>query len=179
MKQNGEWKFLNFTLINNNAYGMMNTINRMKTFACKWVLDGQASMEPSDGKTKLNMLKFNLKVTPNGLEQFSNYTVTNNGHSFSSPGELEYFIPDYRTNTISYMDIQKNPSGQTFTSTGKVTSGQPNSFTVTEMYPDKPTQIENEYTVSMQDGHWHQIGKRFDKDGKQISTSSVNLRRVE
>lgn len=178
VKQNEEWKILNFTLIDNSSYAMMNTINSMKAFAGKWELDGKATMDPSNG-AELNSLKFDLEITPYGLEQFSNFTISNKGHSFASPTDVEYFTPDYNTNTISYLVIRKNNAGQTFTQTGKVTSDHPDAFTVTMVYPDKPTAIQNEYTVTMENGKWHQVSKNFNSAGKQTSTSTVNLRRVQ
>lgn len=178
VKQNGDWKILNFTILNNSSYAFQQTINSMKAFAGRWVLDGKATIEPSKGD-ELNSLKFDLKITPVGLEQLSDATFTHNGKFYTPFTEVEYFIPDYNTNTISYLDIQRNASGQTFTLTGKVTSSQPNSFTVTVMYPNKPTAIQSEYTVTMQDGKWHQIGKRFDRDGKLTATITGNMRRAE
>lgn len=178
VKQNGAWKILNFTLIDNSSYAMRNTINNMKIFAGKWELDGKATMEPSNG-AELNSLKFDLEITPYGLEQFSNFSISNNGRSFTPPTDVEYFIPDYNTNTISYLVIRKNNAGQTFTQTGKVTSDHPDSFTVIMMYPNKPNAIQNEYTVTMQDGKWHQVSKNFNSEGKQTGTSTVNLHRVE
>lgn len=177
VKQGGAWKILNFTLIDNSAYAMMNTINNMKAFAGKWILDGKATMEPSNGGT-LNSLKFNLKITSQGLAQFSNFSFSNNNQSYAPPTETEYFIPDYASNTVTYMDIYKNPSGHTLVSTGKVTSTSPNSFTVTIMYPDMPTVVQDQYTVTMQEGKWHQVNKKFSRDGKQTQTSTVNLRRA-
>jgi|GEM_PF-5019322 len=178
VKQNGAWKILNYVLINGGSYAMQNVISRMKAFAGKWELDGKATMEPSRGG-ELNSLKFELKETPNGLEQLSNGIFTNNNVSYTPPVEYEYFIPDYNTNRVSYMDISKNSSGQTFPQMGTVTSDQPNSFTVTVMYPDKPTAIQSEYTVTMQNGKWHQVGKSYDINGKQTSTNTINLKRME
>ncbi|HET7119462.1 MAG TPA: hypothetical protein VFI29_23400 [Hanamia sp.] len=178
VKQNGAWKILNYVLINGGSYTMQNVINNMKAFAGKWVLDGKATMEPSNGG-ELNSLKFELKETPNGLEQLSKAIFTNNNVTYAPPVEYEYFIPDYNTNTVSYMDISKNSSGQTFPQMGTVTSDQPNSFTVTVMYPHKPTAVQSEYTVTMQNGKWYQVGKQYDRDGKQTRTSTVDLRRVE
>ncbi len=178
VKQNGQWEILSLTSINSAAYAMRTTINRMKTFTGKWVLDGKASMKPSNG-VELNSLQFDLEVTPNGLEQLSDATFSNKGHSFAPPTEYEYFIPDYSTNTVSYMDIYKNPSGQTFTRIGQVTSNHPNSFTVTVMYSGKPTTIQDEYTVTMKNGERHEVGRHFNRDGKRTSTSTINLRRMK
>ena len=177
VKHNGAWKILNFTLLNNAGYEMMDIMNNIKSFVGKWELDGKATREPSDGGV-LNSVKFDLRETPGGLEQISNGIFTRNNISYAPPAEHEYFIPDYGTNTVSYMDISKNQSGQTFTQTGKVTSVSPNSFTVTIMYPDKPAAIQSEYTVTMPNGKWHQVGKRYDRDGKQNITTTIDLKRV-
>lgn len=178
IKQNGEWKTLSLSSINSEAYAMQNTLNYMKAFAGKWVLDGKAISEPSNGG-ELNSVKINLKSTPDGLEELSDISYSYKGQTYDPPTEEEYFIPDYNTNTISYLNIQKDASGHTYTQTGKVTSNHPNSFTVTVMYPDKPAAIESEYTVAMQNGQWHQTGKVFDKSGKVTRTMSGNLRRVQ
>jgi hypothetical protein len=178
VKQDGNWKILNFTLIDNHSYTMRDVVNRMKAFVGQWELDGKATMEPSDGG-ELNSLKINLDVTPNGLKQLSDFSYSMNGHFYTPPTEYEYFIPDYGSSTVSYLDVTKNASGQTFTRTGKVTSDGPDSFTVTVMYPDKPDAIDFEYTVTMQNGKWRQVNKRFNQDGKLISTATANLRRVQ
>ncbi|MEO9022397.1 MAG: hypothetical protein ABI290_09710 [Ginsengibacter sp.] len=178
IKQNGAWKILNYVLINGGSYAMQNVINDMKAFVGKWVLDGKATMEPSNG-SELNSATFDLKETPNGLEQLSSFIFSNSkGQSFAPPTAYEYFIPDYSADTISYTVIRRNRAGQTFPRMGKVTSLQPNSFTVTVMYPDKPTAIQDEYTVTLQNGKWHQVGKDYDKDGKQIDTSTIEMRRL-
>jgi hypothetical protein len=178
VKQNGAWKILNYTLIDNSSYAMLSTIRSMKRFAGKWELDGKPTMEPSNGG-ELISLKFELKVTPNGLEQYSNFLYSNNkGQSVDPPADIEYFIPDYNADAVSYMEIEKNPAGLTFPHSGLVTSTQPNSFTVTVMYPDKPTAIESEYTVTMQNGKWHQMGKQYDREGKQTFTTTIDLHRV-
>ncbi len=178
VKQDGSWKILSITSINSAAYALRQTINNMKEFAGKWELDGQATMEPSNGSV-LNALRFDFKVTSTGMEQLSTFSVTtDNGQSLAPPAEHEYFIPDYSTNTVLYTDVYTNPSGQTYTRTGKVTSDHPHSFTVTVMYPDKPDAIQSEYTVTMEKGKWHQVNKRFDRDGKQTRTLTANLHRV-
>lgn len=177
VKQNGSWKILNYVLVDGGSYAIQNVINNMKTFAGKWVLDGKATSEP-ESPAELQTLKFDLKSTPDGLEQSSEIRYLYHNQLFTPPADIEYFIPDYNTNTISYMNIRKNTFGQTFTQTGKVTSNQPNSFTVTVMYPDKPTAIQNEYTVTIQNGKWHQVDKNYARDGKQVNTSTINLRRV-
>jgi hypothetical protein len=177
VKQNGAWKILNFTLINNAAYVMNNVMSNMRAFVGKWVLDGKATMEPSNGAV-LNSAAFELKETPIGMEQLSSFIFTNNGQSFAPPTAYEYFIPDFNTGTISYTSVRENRFGQTFTSTGKITSDKINSFTSTVMYPDKPTVIQTEYTVTLQDGKWHQVGKDYDKNGKQVSTETIDLRRL-
>ncbi len=178
IKQNGEWKILNLSSLNSESYAMQNTINNMKAFSGKWALDGKATMDPP-GKRVLKAVKVDLKATPNGLEQLSNIAFTYKNQLYDPPAEQEYFIPDYGTNTISYLDIQKDASGHTYTQTGKVTSDHPNSYTVTVMYPDKPAAVESEYTVTMQNGQWHQTGKVFDKTGKVTHTMSGNLHRVQ
>lgn len=177
VKQNGAWKILNFTLINNAAYVMNNVMSNMRAFVGKWVLDGKATMEPSNGAV-LNSAAFELNETPIGMEQLSSFIFTNNGQSFAPPTAYEYFIPDYNTGTISYTSVRENRLGQTFTSTGKINSDKINSFTATVMYPDKPTVIQTEYTVTLQDGKWHQVGKDYDKNGKQVSTETIDLRRL-
>lgn len=179
VKQNGDWKILNYVLINGASYTMQDVINNMKEFTGKWVQDGKATMEPSNGG-ELNSATFDLKETPNGLEQRSSFIYTNSkGQSFAPPTAYEYFIPDYNSGIVSYAVIRRNIAGQTFPQMGKVTSNHPNSFTVTTMYPDKPTAIQSEYTVTLQNGKWHQVGKQYDMDGKQIRTSTIDLRRVE
>ena len=179
LKQNGSWKILNYVLVNGGSYAMQKIINNMKEFAGKWVLDGKATMEPADG-SELNAATMELKETPNGLEQTSSFIVTNkNGQSFAPPTTNEYFIPDFNSGIVSYAVIRRNLAGQTFPQMGKVTTNQPNSFTVTMMYPDKPTAIQNEYTVTLQNGKWHQVGEDYDKDGKRIDTNTIDLRREQ
>ena len=178
IKQNGSWKILNYVLINGGSYTMQDVINNMKTFAGKWVLDGKATMEPSNG-SELNAAKFDLKETPNGLEQLSSFIFTNNkGQSFAPPAAYEYFIPDNNSDTISYMVVRRNRAGQTFPRMGKVVSDHPNSFTVTMMYPDNPAAIQDEYTVTLENGKWHQVSKDYDINGKETSTSTIDLRRL-
>ncbi len=178
IKQDGSWKILSVTSINSPAYAMRGILNKIKEFAGKWKLDGKATMTPSDGSV-LNTLKFDLKATPNGMEQLSTFTFTEEGQSFAPPAEQEYFIPDYTTNTIFYMDIYRDPSGRTYTQTGRVTSNQPHSFTVTVMYPDKPNAVKSEYTATMENGKWYQVGKRFDRNGKQTHSITARLQRIE
>lgn len=177
VKQNGEWKILNFTMINNDSYAMRTTINNLKAFAGQWELDGKPTVDPPRGG-ELNSLKFELKETPDGLEQRSEANYTINHVSYNPPAESEFFIPDYNANTVSYLDVSKNSSGQTFPQTGTVTSDQPNSFTVTVMYSDKPTAKEGEYTVTMVNGKWHQVGKQYDRDGKTTMTSTIDMHRL-
>lgn len=176
IKQNGAWKILNFTLIDKSSYAMQGILNTLKAFMGKWELDGKATMEPSNGG-ELKSLNLDLKQTPNGLEQLSDFTVIFKDQWHTLPTEYEYFIPDYNTNTITYMDISKNAAGQTYTQTGTVTSEQPNSFTVTVMYPNRPTIKQTEYTVSMQEGKWHQVSKNFGMDGKVVWTATADLHR--
>lgn len=178
IKENGTWKILNFTMLNNKAYALKQAMGNMRTFVGKWELVGKPTMEPSNGGT-LNAGEFELKETPLGFEQLSSFIFTNkDGKSFAPPADYEYFVPDYNTNTISYSNVRKNRMGQTFTGTGKVTSDGANSFTVTTMYPDKADAIRNEYTVTLKDGKWHQVDKDFDKNGKQVYTSTLEMRRV-
>jgi hypothetical protein len=177
VKQNGAWKILNFTLIDKSSYALQNIMNNMKVFMGKWELDGKATMEPSNG-VELKSLKVELKQTPNGLEQHSDLTIISKNQWHTVPTEYEYFIPDYNTNTITYMDISKNAAGQTYTQTGTVTSEQPNSFTVKIMDPNKPTIKQTEYTVTMQDGKWHQVVKGFGRDGKVTFTATIDLHRM-
>lgn len=178
VKQNGAWKILNLTMINNATYVMKNILGNMRTFAGKWVLDGKPTMEPSNS-VELNSADFVLKLTPTGMEQLSSFVfTTDKGQSFAPPADHGYFIPDYNTNTISYMSVRVNRFGQTFTGTGKVTSEKMNSFTVTKMNPDKPSQIQSEYNVSLKNGKWHQEGKEYDENGKVIGTNTIELRRL-
>lgn len=179
VKENGAWKILNFTMLNNKAYAMEQAMGNMRTFVGKWVLDGKPTMEPSNGG-ELNSGEFDLKETPLGFEQLSSFIyTTKSGQSFAPPAGYEYFVPDYNTNTITYTSIRKNRFGQTFTGTGKITSKGMNSFTVTTMYPDKPGAIQNEYTVTLKDGKWHQVDKDYDQNGKQTSTSTLEMHRVD
>jgi hypothetical protein len=113
------------------------------------------------------------------MEQLSDFIfTTSNGQSYAPPTAYEYFIPDFNTNTIKYMVVRQNKFGQTFTQTGKITSDKMNSFTVTMMNPDKPDMIRSQFTVSLENGEWHQVGKRFDDNGKQTSTNTMNFRRL-
>ncbi len=178
VKQNGAWKILNLTWINNASYTIQNIMGNMRTFVGKWELVGKPTMEPANG-VALNGGEFELKETPLGFEQLSSFIYTTpGGQSFAPPADYEYFIPDYNTSTISYTSVRENRFGQTFTGTGKVTSDGANSFTVTTMYPDKPEDIQNEYTVTLKEGKWHQVDKNFDKNGKQVYTSTLEMRRV-
>lgn len=176
VKQNGAWKILNFTLVDDAAYAMKNIMSNMRAFEGKWVLDGKATDEPSDGE--LNSAVFQFKETPTGMEQLSHFMFTNSqGQSFAPPTAHEYFIPDYNTNTIKYIAVRKNRFGQTFTETGNITSDKMNSFTVTVMNPGKPDKVSSQYTVSLKNGEWHQVGQQFDDNGKQVFMSTMNLRR--
>lgn len=178
VKQKGAWKILNFTLVDNAAYAMKNILSNMRAFVGKWTLDGKATIEPSNGG-ELNSAEFEMKETPIGLEQRSNFIgTTNNGQSFAPPTTYEYFIPDYNTNTIAYSSVRRNRFGQTFIATGKITSDKVNSFTVTVMYPDKSTVIQTQFTVTLENGKWHQVDKDFDRNGKQVSTDTMDLRRL-
>ena len=178
VKQNGAWKILNFTLIDAAAYAMKNIMSNMRAFVGKWVLDGEASAEPSNGGV-LNSAVFQFKETSTGMEQLSDFIfTTSNGQSFAPPTAHEYFIPDYNTNTVKYILIRQNRMGQTIIQTGKITSDKINSFTVTVMYTDEPTVVQTEYTVTLQNGKWHQVGKDYDSNGKQVSTETMDLRRL-
>ncbi len=178
VKQNGVWKILNFTLIDNGSYALNNIMGNMRTFAGKWVLDGQGTTEPAD-RGELHSVEFELKETAIGFEQLSNFIFTDNdGQSFAPPAAHEYFIPDYNTGAISYMSVRKSRFGQTFVQKGTITSDKVNSFTVTIMYPDKPTTIQTEFTITLQNGKWHQVDKEYDGNGKQTRTSTLDLRRV-
>lgn len=178
IKQNGSWKILNYTLVNSDKYDMNHIMDNMKIFVGKWVLDGTPTMVPNIGGT-LNSAEFELWETPTGLEQTSKFMFTDNkGVTAARPTSYEYFIPDNNTSTIFYLSVDKNLAGQTFTGRGTISSEKMNSFTVTSTYPDKPDAIESEYTVTLENGKWHQVGKRFDRDGKQTSTSTLDLRRL-
>lgn len=178
VKQKGAWKILNITRLNSANYTMMRTFSLMKTFEGKWVLDGEGTREPSNGG-KLNEASFSLRETPYGLEQISRFINSNpKGKSVAIPPALEYFIPDYSTGTVFYLVVDKGLLGQTYTQTGTVTSDGMNSFTVTVMYPDKPTAVKSEYTVSLQNGKWHQVGKNFDREGNQTETDILDMRRL-
>lgn len=179
MKQNGTWKILNYTIIFNGGFDMSHIMENMKVFVGKWVLDGTETREPSNGSV-LNSAQFVLWETPYGLEQTSDFLVTNaKGASTAIPTSYEYFIPDYNTNKIFYLAVDKNHAGQTFTEEGTITSNGVNSFTVTQTYIDKPDVIRQEYTVTMQNGKWHQVGKNYDRDGKLTRTSTMDFRRVD
>lgn len=177
VKQNGAWKILNFTMIDNDSYAMLNIMSTLKALDGKWELDGKATMEPTNGR-ELNSAKFEVRKTPNGFEQLSNFAVTYKNQTLIQPTSYEYFIPDYNTNTIFYAFVYKNNSGQTYPGTGIISSDKPNSFTVKQMYPDKPAVVETEYTVTLENGKWHQVGKHYDKDGKQTFTGTIELHRV-
>ena len=177
VKQNGAWKILNMTLID-GSYAFADAINNMKSFMGKWEYDGNSYMaEPSDS-SQMKSISFELKQTPNGLEQLSDVSYVYKNQTYNPPTEAEYFIPDYGQNEIQYMDIQKSSSGQTYTNTGKVTADQPNSFTVTSMYADKPTAIQYQYTVTLKDGKWHQVSKAYGRDGKLTRTYTLDLHRM-
>lgn len=177
VKQNGAWKVLNATTVNSANYAMMRTINLMKTFIGKWVLDGAAAAAPGGGK--LNEASFVLRETPYGLEQISSFINSDSkGKSRAMPPAIEYFIPDYATSKVFYLVVDKSAIGQTYIQTGTVTSDEMNSFTVTVMYQDKPDAIQTQYTVSLQNGKWHQVGTRFDRNGKQTGTETVDMRRL-
>jgi hypothetical protein len=178
VKQNGAWKILNFTLIDDGAYAIKNIISNMRAFEGKWVLDEKGTSDPPNG-TVLNSAVFQLRETPIGMEQLSDFVFTaNNGQSYAPPTAHEYFIPDYNTNTIKYMVIRENRFGQTFTQSGKITSDKMNSFTVTIMNPARPEMISSQFTVSLENGEWHQVGKHFDDNGKQTNSNTMNFRRL-
>ncbi len=177
VKQNGTWKILNMTLVD-GSYAFVDAINSMKSFIGKWEYDGNSfTVEPGDS-SQTKSISFELRQTPNGLEQLSNVSYVYNNQTYNPPAESEYFIPDYGQNEIQYMDIQKTSSGQTYTNTGKVTADQPNSFTVTSMYADKPAAIQYQYTVTLKDGKWHQVTKAYGRDGKLTRTYTFELHRM-
>lgn len=178
VKQNGAWKILSLTMINDDRYDMTYIMNTMKAFVGKWVMDGTPTVDTSN-PGQMNSAEFVLWETPNGLEQTSKFMVTNDkGVTNAIPTDYEYFIPDYNTNKIFYLSVEKNHFGQTFTGEGIITSDKMNSFTVTTTYPDKPDQIETEYTVTMQNGKWHQVGKNYDRNGKVVRTETMDMRRL-
>jgi len=178
VKQNGAWKILNYVLIDGGSYAMQDVINNMKAMTGKWELEGKDTSEPAS-PVELQTLKFDLKSTSNGLEQYSEFRYLSNGQLFAPPAVIEYFVPDYNSNTITYMSIEKNRQGQTYTNTGTVTSDKPHSFTVTAMYSEKPTAKQSEYTVTLENGKWHQVAKIYDINGKQTNTITINLKRAE
>jgi hypothetical protein len=177
VKQDGEWKILNFTMIREASYTMQNIMNTMNGLVGKWELDGKATMEPSNG-AELKSVTFEVKKTSDGWEQLSTFRGNYQGHAYTSPVSYEHFIPNYNNNTIFYAVIEKIRSGQTFPGTGSISSDKPNSFTVTQMFPDKPTAVRSEYTVTLENDEWHQTSKTYDRNGKQIRSSSINLHRV-
>jgi len=157
---------------------LIRIMNNMKVFVGKWVLDGSVSEEPDNGRV-LNSAEFVLRETPTGLEQTSRFIYTNSkGVTSAPPTDYEYFIPDYGTGKIFYLGVEKNHSGLTFTETGTIASEKTNSFTVTTTYPDKPNAKRVEYTVTLENGKWHQIAKRSDENGKVIGTEIINLKRL-
>lgn len=178
IKQNGSWKILNYVLIDGGSYAMQDIINNMKAMTGKWELEGKDTSEPAS-PVELQTLKFDLESTPNGLEQSSEFRYLSHGQLFAPPAAIEYFVPDYNSNTITYMSIEKNRRGQTYTNTGTVTSDKPHSFTVTAMYPEKPTAKQSEYTVTLKNGKWHQVARIYDINGKQTNTITINLKRAE
>jgi hypothetical protein len=178
VKQNGAWKILNMSILENGSYLLADAYNNMKAFVGKWEYENNSfTVEPDNGMKPV-MARFEFKETPTGLVQLSDVSYTSNNQSFVVPTECEYFIPDYNQNEIKYMDIQKNTSGQTFTNMGKVTSEQPNSFTVKSMFADKPTAVQFEYTVTLKDGKWHQVAKSYARDGKQTNTFTFEMHRM-
>lgn len=176
LKQNGAWKILNMTIID-GSYAMMDAVNNMKAFLGKWEYDGNFTVEPNDS-SQVKMARFELKETPNGLEQLSDVSYIANNQTYNPPTECEMFVPDYNQNDIQYIDIQKSSSGQTYTSMGKVSSEQPNSYTVKAMYPDKPIAVQYEYTVTLKDGKWHQVAKYYGMDGKLMRTFTFDMHRM-
>lgn len=178
VKQNGAWKILNYVLIDGGSYAMQDIINNMKAMTGKWELDGRDTSEPAS-PVELQTLKFDLESTPNGLEQSSEFRYLSHGQLFAPPAVTEYFVPDYNSTKIIYMSIEKNHQGQTYTNTGTVTSDKPHSFTVTAMYPEKPKAKQTEYTVTLENGKWHQVAKIYDINGKQTNTITINLKRAE
>ena len=176
VKQNGSWKLLNMTIIGD--YSFTGVINNLRAFTGKWQIDDNSfMMEPNDS-TSLKSAAFEFKETPNGFEQWSNVTYLSKNQTYVAPAECEYFIPDYNQNEVNYMDIQRSNIGQTYTTSGRVTSADANSFTVTGMYGDKPTAMQYEYTVTLKDGKWHQVAKQYDRTGKLTSTITFEMHRI-
>lgn len=85
---------------------------------------------------------------------------------------------DTKSKSVKFELKQKpDPAKQTFTQTGTVISKQINSLTVIVMCHNKSTVKQSEYPVTMQDGKWHQVGKRLGIDGKVTSTGTIELHR--
>jgi len=178
VKTNGAWKILNMSIIDNSSYELMDAINNMKAFAGKWEYENNSFTVQPDDSSRIKTLRFELKETPNGLEQLSDVSYTFRNETYTPPTECELFIPDYNQTEIQYLDIQKNTSGQTSTNLGKVSSNEPNSFTVKSVYADKPTVVQYEYTVSLKDGKWHQVSKYYGRDGSLTRTFTFDLHRM-
>jgi hypothetical protein len=179
IKQNGNWKILNMTLINSSSYAMMQTVNMLRSLVGTWELEpGTFKGTPDDG-TDVKTARFEIRETPNGFAQVSTVTyTTTSGSTVVTAPETEYFIPDNNQMEIVYMDIQKNQSGQTYTTLGKLVANKDGSFTVKGMYGEKPTATKFEYTVSLKEGKWHQTSTMYGLDGKQTATFNLYMHRA-
>jgi len=178
VKQNGSWKILSMTLINNSSYALMQTINMLRSVVGTWEMEpGTFKATPNDG-SDLKSARFEIRETPNGFTQTSMVSVANSsGNTITMPPETELFIPDNNLMQIVYIDIQRGQNGETYTSPGKLISNSDGSFTVKAMYPEKPTATKYEYTVSLKDGKWHQTAKMYGIDGKQTATFNLDMHR--
>lgn len=179
VKQNGAWKILNMTLIDNGSYALMQTVNMLRSVVGTWEMEpGSFKSTPDDG-SNVKAVRFEFRETPNGFAQVSTITyTTGNGNTVSTAPETEFFIPDNNQMSIVYMDIQKNQSGQTYTTLGKLTQNSDGSFTVKGMYGEKPTVTKFEYTVSLKDGKWHQTSTMYGIDGKQTANFVLDMHRA-
>jgi hypothetical protein len=179
VKQNGGWKILNMTLINNSSYALMQTISMLRSVVGTWELEpGSFKVTPNDG-SDVKSARFEFKETPNGFVQVSTVTYTNSsGNTIVAAPETELFVPDNGQMEIVYMDIQKNQSGQTYTSLGKLTPNKDGSFTVKAMYAEKPTATKYEYTVSLKDGKWRQTATMYGVDGKQTASFNFDMHKL-
>ncbi len=105
-------------------------------------------------------------------------TSINKGVTSSAPTAYEYFIPDYANGKIFYLIVEKNYARQPFTETGTINSDKLNSFTVSTYYPNKPDAKRVEYTVTKENGKWHQVANSYDINGKLVLTQSLDMRRL-
>jgi len=179
VKQNGSWKILNMTLINNSSYTLLQTASMLRSLTGTWELEpGSFKATPADGGD-VKSARFEFKETPNGFVQVSTVTYSNSaGNLVVTAPETELFVPDNGQMEIVYMDIQKNQSGETYTSLGKLTPNNDGSFTVKAMYAEKPSAVKFEYTVSTKGGKWHQVSTTYGIDGKQTATFNFDMNRA-